>query len=74
METTAPKRGVRLFTVVLLIGLALAVVIVGLQLANQNRTQPRSGPAPQFSVITYDAARAGGRPQFLGKLVRAVPR
>ena len=43
-------------TVVLMMGLAAAVFVLGLQLARQNASQPQSGPAPDFYLKLFDGA------------------
>jgi len=51
----APRRGLSLGSIVLLIGIALTAVVFGVQLANRNsQVQPTSGPAPDFTVTTFD--------------------
>ncbi len=55
-ETLIPpaRRGLSLGSIVLLVGVALVAVIFGLALLRQNQTQPTSGPAPDFTLITYE--------------------
>lgn len=51
----APRRGLSFGSIVLLIGIALTAVVFGVQLANRNsQVQPTSGPAPDFTVTTFD--------------------
>lgn len=51
----APRRGLSLGSIILLIGIALTAVVFGVQLANRNsQVQPTSGPAPDFTVTTFD--------------------
>lgn len=51
----APRRGLSLGSIILLIGVALTAVVFGVQLANRNsQVQPTSGPAPDFTVTTFD--------------------
>jgi cytochrome c biogenesis protein CcmG, thiol:disulfide interchange protein DsbE len=52
-EAARPKRALTPGTIVLLIGILAVVVVIGVQLANQNATQPRSGPAPDFTIDLY---------------------
>jgi cytochrome c biogenesis protein CcmG/thiol:disulfide interchange protein DsbE len=58
-ETPTPaeeKRGFRfsLGSIVLLTGIVVSAIVVGLALARQGTTQPTSGPAPDFTVTTFD--------------------
>jgi cytochrome c biogenesis protein CcmG, thiol:disulfide interchange protein DsbE len=46
--------GLSLGSIVLIIGVLMVIIVFGLQLASQNMTQPTSGPAPQFTLTTYD--------------------
>lgn len=48
------RRGLSVGSIVLLTGILLMVLVVGVQLARQNMTQPTSGPAPDFTLQTYD--------------------
>jgi cytochrome c biogenesis protein CcmG/thiol:disulfide interchange protein DsbE len=51
----APRRGLSLGSIILLLGVALTAVVFGIQLANRNsQVQPTSGPAPDFTVTTFD--------------------
>jgi cytochrome c biogenesis protein CcmG/thiol:disulfide interchange protein DsbE len=49
-----PRRGLSLGSIVLLIGVVLTALVFGIALARQNQTQPTSGPAPDFTMTTYD--------------------
>lgn len=49
----SPRRGFSMGSVVLLIGVALVAIVIGMQLARQNQTQPTDGPAPDFSLTTF---------------------
>jgi len=40
-------------SIVLLASFILVTIVIGLQLAQQNATQPASGPAPDFSLTTF---------------------
>lgn len=53
-EQTTPRRGLGVLGVVVIGGLLTFAMIVGLGLANQNQSQPRSGPAPEFTLTTLD--------------------
>lgn len=53
-ESTPTSRGFGLGSIVLLTGIMLMVIIVGIQLARQNQTQPSAGLAPDFTLQTYD--------------------
>lgn len=46
------KRGLGLGSIVLLFGIALVAIVLALQLARQQQTQPTSGPAPDFTITT----------------------
>lgn len=48
------RRGLSLGSIVLLGAIVIAAAIVGLALARQKQTQPTSGPAPDFTVTTFD--------------------
>jgi cytochrome c biogenesis protein CcmG, thiol:disulfide interchange protein DsbE len=54
--TADEKRGFRLSlgSIVLLAGIVITAVVVGLALARQGLSQPTSGPAPDFTVTTFD--------------------
>lgn len=54
--TEKPKRGggFGLGSLILLIGIVLSGLVVGLQLMRQNQTQPHTGPAPDFTIETFD--------------------
>lgn len=49
-----PQRRFSPFSVALLIGIILLVSVVGVQLVARGATQPTSGPAPDFALMTYD--------------------
>lgn len=48
------RRGISLGTILLLGAIVIAAGIVGLALARQRMTQPTAGPAPDFTVTTFD--------------------
>lgn len=48
------RRGLGLGSIVLLIGVILTAIVFGIALARQNETQPTAGPAPDFTLTTYD--------------------
>lgn len=50
----SPRRGFSMGSVVLLTGIVLVAMVIGMQLARQNQTQPTSGPAPDFTLTTFD--------------------
>jgi cytochrome c biogenesis protein CcmG/thiol:disulfide interchange protein DsbE len=52
-----PHRGFSVGSFVLIMGFALVVIVIGMQLARQNETQPTSGPAPDFSLMTFNGER-----------------
>lgn len=49
-----PKRRLSLGSIVLLIGIGLTTLVFGWALARQHQTQPTAGPAPNFTITTYD--------------------
>lgn len=53
-QPTEQRRGLSLGSFVLLGAIVVAAIIVGLALARQKQTQPTSGPAPDFSVTSFD--------------------
>jgi cytochrome c biogenesis protein CcmG/thiol:disulfide interchange protein DsbE len=53
-EALPRKGGLSLSSMVLLTGIAMVVIVFGLQLARQQQTQPESGPAPDFTLTTFD--------------------
>lgn len=52
----APRPGLRLGALLLMLGLVLMMAVVGFALVRQNQVQPRSGPAPTFSLTTFDGS------------------
>lgn len=55
-EYATSKKGgfFSLGTIVLLAGLVVVAVVFGVALTQQNKSQPRQGPAPDFEVTTFD--------------------
>jgi cytochrome c biogenesis protein CcmG/thiol:disulfide interchange protein DsbE len=49
-----PRRGLAVGAVVLLIGVALTVLVIGIRLVQQQQGRPMQGPAPDFTVTTFD--------------------
>lgn len=47
----------RIGSVVLIIWVAVSIVVFGLALSRRNETQPTSGPAPDFSLTTFNGAQ-----------------
>jgi cytochrome c biogenesis protein CcmG/thiol:disulfide interchange protein DsbE len=55
LDEASPTRGsLGLGSIVLLIGVVLTVLVFGYALIQRNQTQPTSGPAPDFTLTTYD--------------------
>ncbi|MFN8530537.1 MAG: TlpA family protein disulfide reductase [Anaerolineae bacterium] len=50
----APKRGLGIGSIVLLVGIVVIGIVFALALARQRLTQPNSGAAPEFTVTTFD--------------------
>ncbi len=48
----SPQLG--LGSIVLILGLVMVVAVVGVALTRQNQVQPASGPAPTFSLTTFE--------------------
>lgn len=53
-ERPTRRRGSSLASMALLVGVAVVVIVVGIMLARQQQGQPTSGPAPDFTVTTFD--------------------
>lgn len=53
-EKEPVRRGLGLGSIVLLTGIVLVAIVFGIALVRQHQVQPTSGPAPDFSLITYD--------------------
>ena len=49
-----PRRGLSLGAIVLLIGVALTVLVFGIALVRQQQGRPTAGPAPDFTLTTFD--------------------
>ncbi len=58
MEETPklPPRRFRLGSIVLVVGIVLTVTVFGMALARRNQSQPTSGPAPDFTITTFDGS------------------
>jgi cytochrome c biogenesis protein CcmG/thiol:disulfide interchange protein DsbE len=58
LEGEAPpaRRGLSLGTLVLLVGVTLTVLVFGIALVRQQQGQPTGGPAPDFTLTTFDGA------------------
>ena len=53
----AARHGLSLGSIVLLIGVALTVLVFGIALVRQQQGQPTAGPAPDFTLTTFDGSR-----------------
>jgi cytochrome c biogenesis protein CcmG/thiol:disulfide interchange protein DsbE len=53
-EPPPVRHGLGLASIVLLIGVALTVLVMGIALVRQQQGQPTAGPAPDFSITTFD--------------------
>lgn len=53
-EEQKPRPRIGLGSITLIIGILSVAAVFGLALARQNKTQPKSGPAPEFSLTTFD--------------------
>ncbi len=49
-----PSGGFSLGSIVLLMGVLSVIVVVGMQFLNQQESRPTSGPAPEFTVTSFD--------------------
>ena len=56
LEGEAPptRHGVSIGMLVLLVGVALTVLVFGIALVRQQQGQPTAGPAPDFTLKTFD--------------------
>lgn len=54
LEEQKPRSRIGLGSIVLIIGILSVAAVFGLALARQNKSQPKSGPAPEFSMTTFD--------------------
>ncbi len=52
-----PRRSLSLGSTVLIVGIVLAVTVIGIALARRNQSQPTSGPAPDFTMTTFDGSQ-----------------
>ncbi|MCC6611878.1 MAG: TlpA family protein disulfide reductase [Anaerolineae bacterium] len=55
----APERSRRSFglsSILLIVGIVLAMTVFGIALAQRNLSQPTSGPAPDFTMTTFDGS------------------
>jgi cytochrome c biogenesis protein CcmG, thiol:disulfide interchange protein DsbE len=52
--SVAPKRGIGMGGIVLLVGVVAVAAVFGLALIDRNAGQPTSGPAPDFTLTTLD--------------------
>lgn len=66
---TTSRRGFSPGSIVLLIGILAVVVVIGVQLARRNATQPTSGPAPDFTMPLYGEGREFRLSDQRGKIV-----
>lgn len=53
-QALPPTRSLSIGSVVLLIGVALTVLVFGIALVRQQQGQPTQGPAPDFTLTTFD--------------------
>jgi cytochrome c biogenesis protein CcmG/thiol:disulfide interchange protein DsbE len=53
-EDIQPRRGLSIGSIVLLIGIALTAMVFGVALTRQNQGQPTAGPAPDWTITTFD--------------------
>ena len=53
-DAPPPRRGWGIGAIVLLIGVALTVLVIGIRLVQQQQGRPMQGPAPDFTVTTFD--------------------
>ncbi len=51
--TLAERRLSTVGSVILLTGIIVAIIVFGLALARRNETQPKAGPAPDFTLTTF---------------------
>jgi len=54
LEVQKPSRRLGLGSIMLIIGILMVAAVFGLALARQNKTQPTTGPAPEFNLTTFD--------------------
>ncbi len=53
-QAEAPRKGLSLGSIVLLLGIAAVAVVFAVALAEQQKTQPTAGPAPDFEFTTFE--------------------
>lgn len=51
------RKGLGLANIVLLVGVAAVVMVFGFALTRRNQTQPTNGPAPDFTITTFDGSQ-----------------
>ena len=56
-EAAPRRRGLSLGSLGQLNGIALTAAVFGVALTRQHQTQPTSGPAPDFTITTFDGER-----------------
>ncbi len=54
IEVQQPRGRLGLGSIMLLIGILSVAAVFGLALVRQNKSQPTAGPAPDFSLTTFD--------------------
>ena len=54
IETNRGRRGLSAGSVALILAFMLLALVLALQLSRRNTTQPTSGPAPDFTLRTFD--------------------
>ena len=53
-EALPPRRGLSIGAIILLIGVTLTVLVIGFALVRQQQGRPTGGPAPDFTLTTFD--------------------
>lgn len=53
-QQTKPSRGLGLGSIVLILGVLCVIAVVGMQFVNRSQSTLTSGPAPTFTVTTFD--------------------
>lgn len=53
-EEQPSRGGLSLGSIVLLLGVVAVIVVVGMQFVAQNQSRPMEGPAPTFTLTTFD--------------------
>ena len=59
LERSTPRIAARWGCLALLLGVILATIILGAQLAERNRGRPASGPAPDFQLQLFNGESIG---------------